>query len=233
MVWQSNTNYPFNDPNNLTSNPGIAFWTNDLNVSANFFNLMSITSLDASNIAVSNVSFTNQPLTCFKENTKILTDKGYIPIQYLRKGDLVKTLNHEFLPIDMIAYSNMHNLASEERIKDQLYRCSQEHYPEIFEDLIITGCHSILVDEFKDRNQLEETQNMLGNICATDNKLRIPACIDTRASVYQNKGKFTIYHIALENPSYYTNYGIYANGLLVESCSKRYLKELSNMTPID
>jgi hypothetical protein len=25
------------------------------------------------------------------------------------------------------------------------------------------------------------------------------------------------------------NYGVYANGLLVESCSKRYLTELSNM----
>lgn len=31
----------------------------------------------------------------------------------------------------------------------------------------------------------------------------------------------------------YINYGIYANGLLVESCSKRYLKELSNLTLIN
>jgi hypothetical protein len=38
-----------------------------------------------------------------------------------------------------------------------------------------------------------------------------------------------IYHIALENDDPYMNYGIYANGLLVESCSKRYLKELSKM----
>jgi len=39
----------------------------------------------------------------------------------------------------------------------------------------------------------------------------------------------TIYHLALENENYFSNYGIYANGLLVESCSKRYLKELSGM----
>ena len=31
-------------------------------------------------------------IICFKEDSKILTDKGYIPIQDLRKGDLVKTL---------------------------------------------------------------------------------------------------------------------------------------------
>ena len=30
-----------------------------------------------------------------------------------------------------------------------------------------------------------------------------------------------------------TYYGIYANGLLVESCSQRYLKELSNMDLIE
>jgi hypothetical protein len=42
-----------------------------------------------------------------------------------------------------------------------------------------------------------------------------------------------IYHIALENEDYYMNYGIYANGLLVETCSKRYLSELSDMVMIE
>ena len=42
------------------------------------------------------------PITCFKEDTKILTDKGYKSIQDLRKGDLVKTLNHDYKAIDMI-----------------------------------------------------------------------------------------------------------------------------------
>jgi hypothetical protein len=38
-----------------------------------------------------------------------------------------------------------------------------------------------------------------------------------------------IYHIALEHHDILMNYGIYANGLLVESCSERNLRELSNM----
>jgi len=173
------------------------------------------------------------PLVCFKEGSKILTDKGYIPIQYLRKGDLVKTLKHEYKSINMIGKREIYNLSLKDRIKDQLYKCSNEQFPEIFEPLIITGCHAILIDNFKDNEQIEKTRAVLGDIYFTDNKYRLPACIDERTTVYEVEETFTIYHIALENDDYYMNYGIYANGLLVETCSKRYLKELSNMELIN
>jgi surface protein len=170
------------------------------------------------------------PPPCFKEGSKILTDTGYKAIESLRKGDLVKTLKHGYKPIVMIGKRDIYNPAQKDRIKDQLYKCSQDKYPELTEDLIITGCHSILVDRFTSNKQKEkaiEVNN--GKLCITDNKYRLPACLDERASVYEVKGNFTIYHIALENDDYYMNYGVYANGLLVETCSKRYLKELSNM----
>jgi hypothetical protein len=67
----------------------------------------------------------------------------------------------------------------------------------------------------------------------TDNKYRLPAAADERASVYEVPGNYMIYHLALESEDYYINYGIYANGLLVETCSQRYLKELSNMKLIE
>lgn len=171
-------------------------------------------------------------LVCFLEGSKILTDKGYIPIQDLRKGDLVKTMSDEYKPIYMIGKKEIYNPACDERIKDQLYKCSQDKYPEVFEDLIITGYHSILVDDFKD-NEREMTQEVLGNIYITGNKYRLPACVDERTTIYEKKVTCTIYHVALENEHYYGNYGIYANGLLVETCSKRFLKELSNMTIIE
>ena len=63
----------------------------------------------------------------------------------------------------------------------------------------------------------------------TDDKYRLPACADLRASVYETTGTYTIYHLSLENDDYYMNYGIYANGLLVETSSKRYMKEQSGM----
>ena len=132
----------------------------------------------------------------------------------------------------MIGYREIENVICKERIKNKLYVCKQSEYPEIFEDLIITGCHAILVDDFKE-GEREKTEEVLGDIFVTDNKYRLPACVDSKAKPYEKEGKFTIYHIALENNDYYMNYGIYANGLLVESTSKRYLKELSNMKLIE
>ena len=171
-------------------------------------------------------------IVCFKEDTKILTDFGYVPIQILRKGDLVKTSKNGYLPINIIASRVMYNPICEDRIKDKLYVCTNEEYPTVFEDLVMTGCHSILVDDFRE-GQREKTEEVLGKIYITDNKYRLPACVDQRAKPYEEEGLFTIYHIALENDDYYMNYGIYANGLLVESTSKRFLTELANMKSLE
>jgi hypothetical protein len=172
---------------------------------------------------------------CFKEDSLILTNKGYRRIQELRKGDLVKTLLNGFLKIDMIGKKEIvHKACIEDRIKDQLYKCSHENFEEVFEPLVLTGCHSILVDEFVSEEQKQKAIEINENrLCVTDRKYRLPACVDERTTVYEIPGTYTIYHLALENPDYYMNYGIYANGLLVETCSRRYLKELSGMELIE
>lgn len=172
------------------------------------------------------------PLTCFNKDTQILTDNGYILIQNLRKGHLIKTLLHDYVPINMIGKRDIYHSNLQERIKDQLYKCSSQKYPEVFEDLIITGCHSLLVDDFTNEEQKEKVIEITSRICVTDGKYRLPVCVDERSSIYETAGTYTIYHLALENENYYGNYGIYANGLLVETCSQRYLKEYSNMTLI-
>ena len=169
------------------------------------------------------------PVVCFKEGSLILTDKGYLPIEQLRKGALIHTLLHGFVPIDMIAKRTIYHAATNDRHKDQLYVCTNDAYNEVFEPLIITGCHCILIDEFSSEQQRKEVIAFGGRVFITDNQYRLPACLDPRAKVYDKAGNYTIYHIALENENYYMNYGIYANGLLVETCSKRFLKELSNM----
>jgi hypothetical protein len=172
-------------------------------------------------------------LPCFKEGTRILTDTGYRSIEDLRKGDLIETYKHGLKPIVMIGKRQLYHVCSQERIKDQLYVCRVEKYPEVTEELVLTGCHSVLVDRYIDEEQRSMVRETLGKIYITDGKARLPACVDKRTAVYEKEGTYTIYHIALEHDDCYMNYGIYANGLLVESSSKRYLKELSNMVLIE
>jgi len=198
---------------------------------SNVFYVANQTALSPNVYFVEAINIT-YPVTCFKEDTQILTfvdgQEVYKPIQSLRKGDLVKTFENGYKAIDMIGRSQLQNPGTDERIKDRLYKLTSASYPELFEDLYITGCHSILVDHITDehRSKLMEVQ---GDIFVTERKYRLIACVDERATPYNNKGEFTIYHIALENDSIYKNYGVYANGLLVETTSKRWLKELSNM----
>lgn len=170
---------------------------------------------------------------CFKENSKILClidgiEKEML-IQDIRPGVLVKTLLNGYVPVHMIGTSKLFNPANSERFTDRLYLCTTEMYPELNEDLIITGGHSILVDKLKG-DQEKKIINKFKKIYITNNKYRLVAEFDDRAVPYNEEGEFNIYHFSLENKNYYSNYGIYANGLLVETCSKRYLTEFSNMT---
>jgi hypothetical protein len=170
---------------------------------------------------------------CFLEGSKILCFKDnfevYIPIEQLQKGDLVKTLLNDYVPVEVIGSSI---IKYEPKIilhpKDRLFILSKDKYPELFEDLILTGAHSILVDDLTD-DQKKRTIEILNELYVTDYKYRLMACLDDKTSDYEYNDDQTIWHIALKNENYYGNYGIYANGLLVESVSIRYMLELSNM----
>lgn len=172
-------------------------------------------------------------MSCFKEGTKILTDKGYRCIEELRKGDRVMTVRHDVQPIEMIGKREIYHPASEERIKDQLYQCDSSRFPAMTEDLVLTGGHSILVKDFINDAQRTKAIHVNGDLFVTDHHYRLPACADDRAIVYHTEGTYTVYHLALKHEDARMNYGIYANGLLVESCSIRHMNSLANMELIE
>jgi hypothetical protein len=175
-----------------------------------------------------------QNIMCFKEGTNILcfdpTDntEKYIPIEDLRNGALVKTRSSGYQPICMIGNSTIYNPSDKLRGKNRLYRCSKDKYPDLTEDLIITGCHSILVYTITDKER-EDLEELMGKIYVTEHRYRLMACVDERAEPYDQEGLYTIWHFALEHEHIRANYGVYANGLLVESSSKRMMSEYSGM----
>lgn len=199
-------------------NPG----TYSIQLLAQNSNYISDYSVSASGTAI--------PYPCFAKGSQILTADGYTPVQKLHPGDMIQTVRHGFVPIWKLGKKTIHHPASKDRLSHQLYRLSPDRYPALTEPLVITGCHSILVEEWSSDQEKERASHVHGGkIYLTDDRYRLPACADEKAEVHEPAGEYTIYHIALENEDYLMNYGIYANGLLVESCSKRYLAELSGM----
>ena len=170
---------------------------------------------------------------CFLQGTKILclvngvpTEK---PIETLTHDSVVKTSLNGYKRVAFIGKGTIQNPATTERLENRLYKCSPMAYPTLTEDLYLTGCHSILVDHLT-AEQRKGTVKALGDTYITDKKYRLMAYLDEKAQPWESEGEYVIWHVALENDNDRANYGIYANGLLVESCSKRFMRDLSNMT---
>jgi len=170
---------------------------------------------------------------CFLEGTKILCSVGgtdaYVPIETVKPGTLVKTSRDGYKKVELIGNGTIRNPGHAERTQDRLYKCSPTNYPELTEDLYVTGDHSILVDTISD-SEREKTVKQYGRVFVTDRKYRLCACLDDRAEPWNSEGSYKIWHLALEHENVKMNYGVYVNGgLLVESCSIHALKNKSNM----
>lgn len=174
---------------------------------------------------------------CFLEGSTILclvdNEEKYVPIQDMRKGTLVKTSKNGYRKVELIGRKQFINSGSSMRGEHQLYICSNEKYPELTEDLVLTGDHSILVGSITDEQRKKMTE-ILGQIFVTENKYRLLAFLDDRAEPWSSMGEHTIWHFALESDNIYVNFGVYANGgLLVESSPIRFIRDKASMELIE
>ena len=173
---------------------------------------------------------------CFLEGTKILCfvdgKEEYLPIQNLKKGILVKTRTSGYKPVTFLGYSTLKNEGLSSRGREQIFVCAPAQYPELTEPLYITGCHSILVDDLTEEHRAA-IMKVYNRVFVTEGKYRLESYLDERATPWSAKGDFTIWHLALENENDVCNYGIYANGLLVESICNRRIRDSKTLTLIE
>ena len=171
-------------------------------------------------------SFVEVEPICFREGSLITcldndtgTDKE-VAIEKLTCDDYVKTYKHGYIRVARIGTHVVSNPGNDQRLRNRLYCLSPAEYPELKQELYITGYHSILVDTITEKEQ-NDMREILGNLYKTDDKYRLIAICDARAKPYEHEGKFKVWHVCLEHYDDTMNYGIYGNGLLVESCSAR------------
>lgn len=175
---------------------------------------------------------------CFLRGSKILClneglKEEYTAIEDMRVGTLVKTLKGTYVKVHTIGKTNFNNPNNADRGPNRLFKLSPKNYPELTEDLIITGCHSRLVDKLEPKQKTRHLQ-LMKTLYMTTGKFRLMAFIDEKAEPYQNPGSHEIWHFALENDEPTCNYGVYANGgLLVETASIKNMTERSGLVLIE
>jgi hypothetical protein len=166
---------------------------------------------------------------CLNKGTKILSLRGgieqYIPIEELNKEtDLVKTHLHGFKKINNIGHSVIVNDVSD--FTKSMY--IMEKTNDMIDDLIVTGGHSILEDEY-DNTETKSLHMELfgGSLDPIDDKVLVLAGKSSKFRQIDNKETYDIYHIALgEDCDEDKRYGIWANGILTESTYKKVLYKM-------
>jgi hypothetical protein len=167
---------------------------------------------------------------CFNEGTKILClnaelKEEYIPIELLKKGDLVKSYLHGYRKIDLIGKGNVINNPLDKH--QSMYKMEKTESNGLLEDLIITGYHSILVDQLSEEE--EETQKQMNFEQSIDDKQLLFACVSKEFQQLQDNDVYHYYHFILENDGDdEKRFGVYANGVLCETPSKTlFMKKYS------
>jgi hypothetical protein len=96
----------------------------------------------------------------------------------------------------------------------------------LIEDLIVTGGHSILVDDLGD-NKEENDRLFNGETLKIDDKYLLLAAVSNDFIKLQNNDEYTYYHFILENNGNDNDrYGVWANGILSETPSKNFFMSM-------
>jgi hypothetical protein len=224
----TNKNFTFNGTNinymNYYSNDAryVYFLLSKFDSRTDIISLSSITGKPISQVVSTfTITLILDP-SCFNEGTKILClnknlQEEYIPIEKLRKGDIVKCYKHGYRKIDLIGKNPMIN--NPKKSNEFMYKMKKTKENGLIEDLIVTGGHSILVDDLGVMK--EENYKLLGSTQMIDDKYLLVCALSKQFIKLKNTNLYIYYHFILENNGNNDErFGVWANGILTETPSK-------------
>jgi len=147
-----------------------------------------------------------------------------IKVEDLVPNMLVKTYRHGYRKITYIYYKKTLNNST--TWNKNMYIMKKTKY--MLDDLILTGCHSILVDTLSETQENYVRQHSLfkGVIPTIDDKKLLFSASSTLFTPLHDTNMYTLYNFVLENDGNDDiRYGIWANGVLCETPSKNYFDE--------
>ncbi len=175
-------------------------------------------------------------LLCYLETTKILCiingEEKWIEIKDIDKNMEIKTYLHGNKKVKTICKILLQNSINTEknRVINKLYKLPKEKNPNLFNDLYISGQHSILVDNLNEEEE-KLTLTKWTKLQSIDDKKLLMAWVNSDFEEVNDTNIYTLYQIILESEDDSKQYGIYANGILSESMSnKTFNKKKDKLT---
>lgn len=162
---------------------------------------------------------------CYVRGSQILCRDNvrecYVKIENIRPGMLVKTYPTGYKRVMVIQKNFIQNTI--DRVENKIYRLPKSKNKQLFQDLYVTGLHSILVPSLT-KEQEKKTIASWGGIIKICNLYRLMAHLSPEFEDVKDDETYEIYHLVLENTNETANDGIWANGILSESLSMETYK---------
>uniref|UniRef100_A0A6C0I8B1 Hedgehog/Intein (Hint) domain-containing protein n=1 Tax=viral metagenome TaxID=1070528 RepID=A0A6C0I8B1_9ZZZZ len=167
-------------------------------------------------------------VVCYSKGTRILCEHGYVPIEQLKVGMLVKTYKHGLREIELVGKGSFINDPS--NWKRCMYLLPKSG--EMTDDLVVTGGHGILEKMPQNHIVLTDQDWFFNNkkYSVIDGMYVSRAAFNYKFKKIESNDFFEYYHIALKSNSKWSRYGIWANGVLSESTFKHDIDD--KMEPV-
>ena len=175
------------------------------------------------------ITIYNGNVACFNKGTQILClnndfEEVYVNIEELKKGDIVKSYKHGYRKLENIHSSQFIN--NPEIFSTTMYKMEKTKENGLTNDLLITGGHSILVDDLKECKE-ENTKKFGGVAQMIDDKYLLLSSVSKDFIKIEGHELFIYYHFILENNGdEYERFGVWANGVLSETPTKNNFEKI-------
>jgi len=161
-------------------------------------------------------------IICYEANTLILITENeeevYKKVSELKVGDLVKTYKQGYKKIKLFRSFkyNPFNISNDLNL---LYKHKEN-------GVIVTGGHSILVDELTEQEKLNNLKHYGFDQTIEDKKLLL-ACSSDKFEKIDYRNEYYLCHFSLESDDPKEHFGVYmTDGILSESCPEEALLKI-------
>ena len=181
--------------------------------------------------------FSTDPLPCcFSEGTRILgltaqLKEEYRLVQDLLIGDFIKSYLHGYRKVSKILKGSFVNNPTEHGVANCMYIMSKTEDNGLIEDLTLTRNHGVLVEKLTEDEEKKVDKN---NLPIIDGLLSIITSDSDKFEKVEDTNVYNYYHFSLDGDGDNDRrFGVYANGLLVETPSNNMMDGAMNIKPLD